>query len=100
MGWESFAYEEDEEKIIMETANLTIVLDDLPSFKQPKQNLQHRLLRPFHPTCHLMSLYQTATDPNGLGAVVGDKCMPAKKGFDVKNKFEKVFKKKKSITRR
>jgi hypothetical protein len=31
MGWESFAYEEDEEKIIMETANLTIVLDDRPT---------------------------------------------------------------------
>jgi hypothetical protein len=36
MGWESFAYKEDEEKIIMETANLTIVLDDLPSIKPPK----------------------------------------------------------------
>jgi hypothetical protein len=36
MGWESFAYEEDEEKIVIETANLTIVLDDLPSIKQPK----------------------------------------------------------------
>ncbi len=36
MGWESFAYEEDEEKIIMETANLTIVLDDLLSIKPPK----------------------------------------------------------------
>jgi hypothetical protein len=47
-----------------------------------------------------MPLYQTATDPNGLGAVVGDKCMPAKKGFDMTNKLEKVFKKKKSITRR
>jgi hypothetical protein len=30
-----------------------------------------------------MPLYQTAADPNGLGAVVGDKCMPAKKGFDI-----------------
>jgi hypothetical protein len=39
-------------------------------------------------------LYQTATDPNGLEAVVGKKCMPAKKGFDITNKFEKVFKKK------
>jgi hypothetical protein len=48
-----------------------------------------------------MPLYQTATDPNGLGAVVGDKCMPAKKGFDIINKFEKVSKKKKSfLTRR
>jgi hypothetical protein len=47
-----------------------------------------------------MPLYQTATDPNGLGAVVGDKCMPTKKGFDIINKFEKIFKKKKSITRR
>jgi hypothetical protein len=47
-----------------------------------------------------MPLYQTATDPNGLGAVVGDKCMPAKKGFDIINKFKKVFKKKKSIARR
>jgi hypothetical protein len=51
----------------METANLTIFLDDLPY---------------------------------GLGDVVGDKCMPAKKGFDIINKFKKVFKKKKSITRR
>jgi hypothetical protein len=65
-----------------------------------QKRLQHRLLWPFHPTCHLMPLYQTATDPNGLGAVVGDKCMPAKKGFDIVNTFEKVFKKKKSITRR
>ena len=32
---ESFAYQEDEESII-ETANLTIVLDDLPSIKPPK----------------------------------------------------------------
>jgi hypothetical protein len=47
-----------------------------------------------------MRLYQTATDPSGLGAVVRDKCMPAKKGFGIMNKFEKVFKKKKSITRR
>jgi hypothetical protein len=47
-----------------------------------------------------MPLYQTATDPNGLGAVVRDKCMPAKKGFDIINKFEKIFKKKKSMTRR
>jgi hypothetical protein len=47
-----------------------------------------------------MPLYQTAANPNGLGAVVGDKCMPAKNGFDIINKFEKVFKKKKSITRR
>jgi hypothetical protein len=47
-----------------------------------------------------MPLYQTATYPNGLGAVNGDKCMPAKKGFDIINKFEKVFKKKKSIPRR
>jgi hypothetical protein len=47
-----------------------------------------------------MPLYQTATDPNGLGAVVGDKCMPAKKGFDIINKFKKIFKKKTSITRR
>jgi hypothetical protein len=61
MGWESFAYEEDEEKIIMKTANLTIVLDDLPSIKQQQKGLQHHLLRPFHPTCHLMPLYQTST---------------------------------------
>jgi hypothetical protein len=47
-----------------------------------------------------MPLYQTAADPNGLRAVVGDKCMPAKKGFDIINKFEKVLKKKKSMTRR
>jgi hypothetical protein len=47
-----------------------------------------------------MPLYHTATDPNGLGAVVGDRCMPAKKGFDIINKYGKVFKKKKSITRR
>jgi hypothetical protein len=32
-----FAYEEDGEKIIMETANLTIVLNDLPSIKPPKR---------------------------------------------------------------
>jgi hypothetical protein len=32
----SFAYQEDGEKIIVETANLTIVLDDLPSIKPPK----------------------------------------------------------------
>jgi hypothetical protein len=30
----------------------------------------------------------------------GDKCMPAKKGFDIINKFEKILKMKKSITRR
>jgi hypothetical protein len=65
-----------------------------------QKRLQHCLLRPFRPTCHIMPLYQIATDPNGLGSVVGDKCMPAKKGFDIINKFEKVFKKKKSITRR
>jgi hypothetical protein len=56
---------------------------------------QHRLLRPFRPSCHIIRLYQTATDPNGLGAVVGDKRMPAKKGFDIINKVEKIFKKKK-----
>jgi hypothetical protein len=32
----SFAYQEDEEKSILETANLIIVLDDLPSIKPPK----------------------------------------------------------------
>jgi hypothetical protein len=32
---ESFAYQEDEESIV-ETANFTIVLDDLPSIKPPK----------------------------------------------------------------
>jgi hypothetical protein len=47
-----------------------------------------------------MPLYETATDPNGLGAVLGDKCMPAKKGFDIINKYDMVLKKKKSITRR
>jgi hypothetical protein len=41
-----------------------------------------------------MPLYQTATDPNGLGAVVSDKCMPAKKGLDIINKFERFLKRK------
>jgi hypothetical protein len=33
--FKSFAYQEDEESI-METANLSIVLDDLPSIRPPK----------------------------------------------------------------
>ena len=55
-----------------------------------------------HSTQHVIQCLstQTATDPNGLGAVLGDKCMPARNGFDVINKYEKVFKKKKSTRRR
>jgi hypothetical protein len=44
---------------------------------------------------------ELAADPKGLGAVDGDKSIPAKKGFVMGKNYEKGFKNKnkKSITR-